>query len=185
VRFYKERGIAIEEDGGAGEDSSPRITVEAKSVVPARGRDYAGPHRPLAGSEGEGVQGVFIGSCYGGRYGDMALVAEILKRAGKVHPGVRLAVSPATLETARGSLAAGFYETFLDAGAMVVVPGGGPGSAGGAGMFGEGERIGSTAEYHRQLHPGQGLPEVVVLSPAAAAVAATTGKLADPAAFLV
>jgi homoaconitase/3-isopropylmalate dehydratase large subunit len=51
-------------------------------------------------------------------------------------------------------------------------------------MFGEGERIGSTADYHRQLHPGQGVPEVVLLSPAAAAVAAATGKIADPAEFL-
>jgi 3-isopropylmalate/(R)-2-methylmalate dehydratase large subunit len=186
ARFYKERGVAVEEspkEGRNGKDGSPRVIIEAKKVVPGWGSDYVGPRRPLPAKDGDGIQGVFIGSCYGGRYEDMSLVAEILKRAGKVHPGVRLVVSPATLETARGSLAAGFYETFLDAGSMVIVPGGGPGSAGGAGIFGDGERIGTTAEYHRQLRPGQGVPEVAVLSPAAAAVAAATGTLTDPAAF--
>jgi homoaconitase/3-isopropylmalate dehydratase large subunit len=97
---------------------------------------------------------------------------------------VRLIISPASLETAQACLAAGFYETFLSAGAMVVVPGGGPGSAGGGAIFGDGERIASTAEYHRHLDPGQGSPEVHLLGPAAAAVAATEGRLQDPAEFL-
>jgi homoaconitase/3-isopropylmalate dehydratase large subunit len=185
VKFYKQRGVSLDVDGDAtGHPAAKRITVDGKRIVAAMSHDYAGPHTPLAGAADQPVQGVFVGGCYGGRYEDMALVGEVLKRAGRVNPGVRLAVSPATLETARGALAAGFYETFLSAGAMVVVTGGGPGSAGGAGMFGEGERIGSTAEYHRQLHPGQGVPDVVLLSPVAAAVAAATGRLGDPSQFM-
>lgn len=184
ARFYRERGVQVEADEDSAEAGfEATFSLDLEQVASVTAPIYTGPFNRL-GTEGEAVQGVFAGSCYGGRYDDLALVAEILKKRGKVAPGVRLVVSPATLETAQASLAAGFYETFLAAGAMVVVPGGGPGSAGGGAIFGEGERIASTSEYHRDLEPGQGAPEVHVLSPAAAAVAATEGRLVDPAEFL-
>ncbi len=187
ARFYSERGVedveTVEEAPGEG-GYEATVPLEVKDLPAVMGTDYTGAFTDLPREGGAPIQGAFIGSCYGGRFDDMALVAEILKKAGRVDPGVRLAVSPATLETARGSLQAGHYETFLQAGALVVVPGGGPGSAGGGAIFGEGERIGSTAEYHRHLSPGQGLPEVHILSPAAAAVAAATGTLIDPAVYL-
>jgi 3-isopropylmalate/(R)-2-methylmalate dehydratase large subunit len=186
TRFYRERGVEIEVDEepipAAAYESS--VTVKAKQLAAVAAQDYTGGFRKLPRKEGEAIHGAFIGSCYGGRYEDLALVAEVLKKAGKVHRDVRLAISPATLEAARGCLQAGFYEIFLQAGAMVVVPGGGPGSAGSGAIFGEGERIASTAEYHRHLSPGQGVPEVHILSPAAAAVAAATGALTDPAVYL-
>jgi len=186
ARFYRERGVEIELDPGPAADGAyeASVTVKAKQLAAVAAPDYMGGFRKLPRKGGEAIHGAFIGSCYGGRYDDLALVAEVLKKAGKVHRDVRLAISPATLETARGCLQAGFYETFLQAGAMVVVPGGGPGSAGGGAIFGEGERIVSTAEYHRHLSPGQGVPEVHILSPAAAAVAAATGALTDPAVYL-
>ena len=187
VRFYKDRGVPVEEsDAGADADAyEASVSVDLRGVGARMAKDYAGPSHSLPARDGDPIQGVFVGSCYGGRYEDLSIVAEVLKRQGRVHANVRLAVSPATLETARAALAAGFYETFLNAGAMVVVPGAGPGSAGGGAMFGEGERIVSTAEYHRLLSPGQGMPEVVLLSPAAAAVSAALGRLTDPAPFLV
>jgi 3-isopropylmalate/(R)-2-methylmalate dehydratase large subunit len=187
ARFFAERGVEEVDDdpvpsGDGGYDTAVRVSV--KDLPAVVGTDYLGAFTNLPREGGAPIEGAFIGSCYGGRYDDLALVAEVLKKAGRVHSGVRLAVSPATLETARASLMAGHYETFLQAGAMVVVPGGGPGSAGGGAIFGEGERIASTAEYHRHLSPGQGLPEVHILSPAAAAVAAATGTLTDPAVYL-
>jgi len=186
AKFYKGRGVEIEVPEAASPDPGGYeavVTVEADSVVPVTGADYGGPVSRLPAADGAPVQGVFAGGCYGGRYQDLALVAEVLKKA-QVHPEARLVISPATLETARAALASGFYETFLNAGAMITVPGGGPGSAGGGAIFGEGERIASTAEYHRQLDPGQGVPEVHLLSAAAAAVAATEGRLTDPTATL-
>ena len=182
AKFYKERGKDIDPraDGESDGGFETEVTVNAQEVESVTALDYAGSCRSLAASDNTSIHGVFAGSCYGGRYDDLALVAEVLKKEGRVHPDVRLVISPATLETAQACLAAGFYETFLSAGAMVVVPGGGPGSAGGGAIFGEGERIASTAEYHRALEPGQGLPEVHLLSPAAAAVAATKGRLLDP-----
>jgi homoaconitase/3-isopropylmalate dehydratase large subunit len=185
-KFYKERGVQVEpekEEPGDG-DYEASVAIPADEISAVAAETYSGPPRKLSLDGGDSVQGVFVGGCYGGRYEDLALVSELLKRKQEVHPDVRLAVSPATLETARACLAAGFYETFLNVGAMVVVPGGGPGSAGGGAMFGEGERIASTAEYHRHLHPGQGVPEVFIMSAGAAAVAATEGKLIDPASYL-
>jgi 3-isopropylmalate/(R)-2-methylmalate dehydratase large subunit len=186
AKFYQERGESAALDmEPAGDDAyEASVTLTMKELPAVIGATYVGSFSPLPKGSGLPVQGAFIGSCYGGRYEDLALVAEVLKKAGHVHPAVRLAISPATLETARACLQAGFYETFLQAGAMVGVPGAGPGSAGGVAIFGEGERIASTAEYHRQLSPGQGLPEVHLLSPAAAAVAAATGELVDPAVYL-
>ena len=184
--FFAERGdLDLPEDEAPGDEAYGKaVTMDAGAVSSVVGADYAGEFQPLSREGGEEIQGAFIGSCYGGRYEDLALVAEVLKKAGRVQSGVRLVLSPATLETARAALQAGFYETFLQAGAMVVVPGGGPGSAGGGAIFGEGERIAATAEYHRRLRPGQGTPEVQILSPASAAVAAATGKLMDPAVYL-
>lgn len=185
VKFYRERGVDIAaDDEPPAEGYAAEAGLDAETVAAVAGSDYAGPFRPLAAAGDEPVHGVFAGSCYGGRYEDLALVAEVLKKRGRVAPGVRLIISPASLETAQACLAAGFYETFLSAGAMVVVPGGGPGSAGGGAIFGEGERIASTAEYHRHLDPGQGSPEVHLVSPVAAAVAATEGRFMDPAGFL-
>jgi 3-isopropylmalate/(R)-2-methylmalate dehydratase large subunit len=185
VKFYRERGVDIEAAGEPPERGyAAQAALDAGAVAAVIGSDYTGPFRSLA-AEGNGpVHGVFAGSCYGGRYEDLALVAEVLKKRGRVAPGVRLIISPASLETAQACLAAGFYETFLSAGAMVVVPGGGPGSAGGGAIFGEGERIASTAEYHRHLDSGQGAPEVHLVSPGGAAVAAAEGRFMDPAGFL-
>jgi 3-isopropylmalate/(R)-2-methylmalate dehydratase large subunit len=183
-RFYKDHGLEVAVEELRGEDGyEKKITLDARSVPAVSAPDYAAPGKPVSAGNGEAVQGIFIGSCYGGRYADLALAAEVLKRSGRVRPGVRLVISPATLETARASLAAGFYETFLQVGAMVVAPGGGPGTAAGA-IFGDGELIASTAEYHRHLQPGQGLPTVHIVGPATAAVAAATGGLGDPSGFL-
>jgi 3-isopropylmalate/(R)-2-methylmalate dehydratase large subunit len=182
VRFFKERGVTLDHEEPGERPEAARV-VNVKEAQAVLAEDYRGTPVPLRESE-RPVQGVYVGGCYGGRYDDLSLLAEVLKRKGRVHPGVRLAISPATLETTRACLAAGFYETFLGAGAMVVVSGGGPGSAGGGAIFGEGERIASTAEYHRHLGPGQGVPEVLVMSAGAAAVAAVEGKLLDPASYL-
>jgi 3-isopropylmalate/(R)-2-methylmalate dehydratase large subunit len=185
VKFYRERGVDIQAAGEPPDgEYEAQVALDAGTVTAVAGSDYAGPFRPLADEGDDPIHGVFAGSCYGGRYDDLSLVAEVLKKRGRVAPGVRLIISPATLETAQACLAAGFYETFLSAGAMVVVPGGGPGSAGGGAIFGDGERIASTAEYHRQLGPGQGAPDVHLLSPGAAAVAAALGRLEDPAEYL-
>jgi len=183
AKFFKARGVEIAVPDPGGSATDPAVVVDAEGVAPVAASDYGGTPASLAAEGGDPVQGVFVGGCYGGRYQDLALVAEVLKKS-QVHPGARLVISPATLETARAALASGFYETFLNAGAMITVPGGGPGSAGGGAIFGEGERIASTAEYHRQLDPGQGVPEVHLVSAAAAAVAATEGRLTDPAATL-
>lgn len=183
-KFFAERGVEVEPvEAGLG-SFDRRVTLSAKTISPVTGAEYRGKVSKLAETTGESIHGVFIGSCYGGRYEDLALVAEVLKKSKGVHPGVRLVISPATLETARACLAAGFYEIFFQTGAMVVVPGGGAGNAGGGAIFGDGERLASTVEYHRDLHPGPGVPDVHLVSPATAAVAAVNGEFRDPATAL-
>jgi 3-isopropylmalate/(R)-2-methylmalate dehydratase large subunit len=182
--YFRERGARVVESLPASDGAWERAAaVKARDIRAVTAERYQGPAADIP-REGEPVQDVFIGSCYGGRYADLAVVTQILKQGRRVHPDVRLVISPATLATARMTLAAGFHETFLEAGAMLVVPGGGPGSAAGGSVFGDGERVGSTAEYHRHLGAGQGRPDVRILGPAAAAAAAVAGRLTDPSALV-
>jgi len=170
-------------DSGSGEFAHS-LELDLESVAPVLGSGYAGETRPLADSLGEVIHGAFVGSCYGGHFDDLSTAAEILRKAGDVDPGVRLVLSPATLEVARACLNAGYYDIFLRAGAMVTVPGAGAGSIGGGAVLGAGETMVSTSEYHHTLPPGQEGPRTAVLSPAAATAAAVAGKIVDPAEFI-
>lgn len=184
--YYRERGMDVplpRRDKDAKFDDEVAVRVDA--VDPVTAETYTGKaERPWADGGSTAIHGAFIGSCYGGYLDDLAVAAEILKKAGRVHPDVRLTFSPASLEVARAALHAGYYEIFLQAGAMVTVPGASAGSVAGGAILGEGERLASTMEYHRALEPGQGRPETRVLSSAAAAAAAVAGALVDPAAYL-
>ena len=139
---------------------------------------------PLPAKEDK-IEGVFIGSCYGGHLADLEITAEILRKGGGVDPSVRLVVSPASMEVARAALHAGYLELFLEAGAMITVPGAGLGLSSGGTILGEGERLVSTAFFpqHPLGDPGPS-PTVFISGPAAAAAAAVTGKLTDPRMFL-
>ena len=81
------------------------------------------------------------GSCSSGRFADLALAAEVLKGR-KIHPGVRMAVTPISARTMRRAEDAGFIKIFADAGAMVTQPGCGSCYSGNLGVIklGEGER---------------------------------------------
>jgi 3-isopropylmalate/(R)-2-methylmalate dehydratase large subunit len=181
---YEARGITLDENPAPGSGAYAReIRLDLADVGPVAGPGYNEPAGALAARAGEPVDGVFLGSCYGGGLDDLAVAAEILRKAGRIDPAVRLTISPATLEVARAALNAGYYEAFFGAGAIVAAPGMGVGNVGGGAILGEGEHLASTAAYHRPAGPGQASPTVTLVSPAAAAAAAVAGKLIDPAEF--
>jgi homoaconitase/3-isopropylmalate dehydratase large subunit len=145
-----------------------------------QGPGPGGPVRPVSDLAGKKIHSAYIGSCAAGRTSDLMIGAAILKRARKIHPDVRLTVSPATLEVARECLATGTYETFLQVGAMLAVPGSSPGMASGGALFGEGEVIISTAPYMSSMtDQGRG-PEVYRASPATVAASAIAGEIRGP-----
>jgi 3-isopropylmalate/(R)-2-methylmalate dehydratase large subunit len=145
------------------------------------------PHTPdnvRAVREVEGVPFTegFIGSCTNGRLEDLSAAAEILRKAGKIDPQVRLVVTPATAEVAREALRAGLYEIFMDAGAMVTNPGCSLCTIGHHGVLGDGDVLLSTSNRNFRGKLGKG-GQVYLCSPATVAASAITGKITDPREF--
>lgn len=157
------------------------VTVGLDRLEPLiQGPGPGGPIRPLSHLAGKQIQSAFIGSCAAGRTADLMEAAAYLKRAGRIHPDVRLTVAPATLDVARECLHNGVYETLLTVGAMVGLPGSSPGVSGGGSLFGEGEVIISTAWYnHPMADAGRG-PEIYRASPAVVAASAVAGEIRTP-----
>ena len=150
----------------------------------------AGPHeieliRPLAAVEGLPVDAAYIGSCASGRLSDLALAAEVL-RGRKVHPGVRLIVTPISADTARDAAAQGLMQVFLDAGATFTQPGCGACYSGNLSplKLGDGERCISTSVETLRGRMGSQSSEVLLGNAAVVAASAIEGRIADPARYL-
>ncbi len=151
----------------------------------------AGPHeielvRPLGAVVGQPIDAANIGSCSSGRLSDLALAAEVL-RGRKVHPGVRLVVTPISADTARDATAAGITQIFLDAGATVTQPGCGGCYSGNLSplKLGDGERCISTSVETLRGRMGSQQSEVILGNAAVVAASAIEGRIADPAAYFV
>ncbi len=142
------------------------------------------PHSPDNVKPVEEVEGTpfnegFIGSCTNGRLEDFKVAARILKKAGKIHPEVRLIVTPATREVAMDMLKTGLYQTFMSVGAMVTNPGCSLCTAGHHGVLGKGDVLLSTSNRNFLGKLGKGA-EVYLCSPATVAASAIEGKITDP-----
>lgn len=156
------------------------VEIDVEKLAP----QIACPHAPNNVKPVEEVEGVpfnegFIGSCTNGRLEDFKAAARILKKAGKIHPGVRLVIVPATKEVAMEMLKAGLYEIFMNVGAMVTNPGCSLCTAGHHGVLGEGDVLLSTSNRNFLGKLGKGA-EVYLCSPATVAASAVEGKIVDP-----
>jgi homoaconitase/3-isopropylmalate dehydratase large subunit len=150
----------------------------------------AGPHditliRGLSEVMGLEIQAANIGSCSSGRISDLALAARILAGR-KVHPGVRLIVTPISADTGRAAEAAGIYRTFLEAGATITTPGCGGCYSGNLSplKLGDGERCLSTSVETIRGRMGSTESEVYLGNAAVAAASAIEGRIADPRKYL-
>ncbi len=132
-------------------------------------------------SEVEGVEldEVFVGSCTNGRLEDLAIVAGYL--AGRqVHPRTRTMIVPASKQVYLDALSAGYIETFLRAGAIVMNAGCGPCLGRQHGVLAPGERALSTSNRNYPGRMGSPQAEIYLASPAVAAASALAGAIADP-----
>lgn len=125
------------------------------------------------------IDQVYIGSCTNGRIEDLRLAAKILKGQ-KVHPDVRLIVTPATPKTYMEALKEGLIEIFLEAGASITPPSCGPCLGGHLGVLAEGERAVATTNRNFVGRMGHPKSEVYLANPAVAAASAVLGRIAAP-----
>jgi homoaconitate hydratase family protein len=121
----------------------------------------------------------FIGSCTGGRLEDLAVAAEIL-RGRKVHPRVRLIVSPASMEVYGEALRSGILGVFVESGGMVCGPTCGPCAGHHLGILASGERCISASNRNFKGRMGSPESELYLGSPATVAASVVAGEIMDP-----
>ena len=123
---------------------------------------------------------VFIGSCTNGRLSDLQLAAAVLEGR-PVHPRTRTIVVPASRRVYMDALRAGYIETFVKAGALVLNPGCGPCLGRQHGVVGPGENVLSTSNRNYPGRMGSPRANIFLASPSVAAASAVSGAITDPA----
>jgi 3-isopropylmalate/(R)-2-methylmalate dehydratase large subunit len=170
--------IPLTADDGA--SYKKRIDIDAGSLEPTVSKphtvDNTVPAKDLKGTK---IQQVFIGTCTNGRLEDFTLVASIIKGK-KCHPQTRLIIAPASKKVLLQCIKAGYLQTFIEAGAIILPPGCAACMGLHQGVLGDGEICLSTA--NRNFKGRMGNPEafIYLASPATAAASAINGEITDP-----
>lgn len=158
-------------------DFIPDITIDLASIAPV----VAGPHSPdiltpASAFSGKVVNEVFIGGCSGGGIEDLRLAASILEGK-RVPPRVRLMVAPATTEIYCQAADEGLWETFLDAGAILMNQGCSVCWGKSQGLVDDREVLLSAGSRNSRGYAGAESAEVFLCSPATAAYSALAGTI--------
>ncbi|MEE9202389.1 MAG: 3-isopropylmalate dehydratase large subunit [Dehalococcoidia bacterium] len=156
------------------------IDIDLSGLEPVVARPHTVDNvATIRGLDHTPVQQAFIGTCTGGRLEDLAVVAAILKGR-QHHPGTRLVVGPASRQVLSAAIEAGYIQTVIEAGGIVLPPGCAACLGVHQGVLGDGEVCLSTA--NRNFLGRMGNPEAFIYlgSPASAAAAAITGHISDP-----
>lgn len=172
------------DQGGPVSGQVPDPALAAPETQPqiARALDYMGLVAGTALTD-IAIDRVFIGSCTNARIEDLRIAARVAEGR-KVAAGVRAMVVPGSAATARLAQAEGLADIFRaagfewrDAGCSMCV-------AMNDDRLAPGERCASTSNRNFQGRQGQG-GRTHLMSPASAAAAAITGRIADVRALMV
>jgi 3-isopropylmalate/(R)-2-methylmalate dehydratase large subunit len=156
------------------------ININAAELEPTVSKPHSVDNTALARDlKGTKIDQVSLGTCTNGRLEDLAIAARILKGK-KRNPGTRLIVGPASAKVMLEAIEAGYIQTFIEAGGMIIAPGCGSCIGLHQGVLGDGESCLSTA--NRNFKGRMGNPEAYIYlgSPATAAATALTGEITDP-----
>jgi 3-isopropylmalate/(R)-2-methylmalate dehydratase large subunit len=125
------------------------------------------------------VDQAFIGSCTNGRLADLKVAAQILEGK-RVHPDVRLIVTPGTQQILRQANHLGYIDIIVDAGGVVSNPTCGACLGGYMGILGDNEVAISTTNRNFVGRMGSRSSKVYLANSAVAAASAITGYITDP-----
>ena len=135
--------------------------------------------KPVSAVKGMKIDQAFIGSCANARIEDLRIAAGILKGR-RVHPDVRLIITPSSSEIMKQAAKEGLIETFIEAGALFTNATCGACLGGSMGVIGEGERCLTSSTRNFKGRMGSPESEVLMASPATVAASAVPGKIWDP-----
>ncbi len=125
------------------------------------------------------IDQAFIGSCTNGRLSDLKTAADILKDK-KVHPDVRLIVTPGTQHIFQEASRLGYIDIIINAGGVVSNPTCGACLGGYMGILGDNEVAISTTNRNFVGRMGSRSSKVYLANSAVAAISAIEGYIADP-----
>ncbi len=138
--------------------------------------------RPLSSIIGQRVDQAYLGSCASGRLEDIAAAAAVLKGR-KVHPDVRLIVTPGSREVIKAATRLGYMDILNDANALVTNAGCGacPGQGGGILAPGEVAISCNTRNFEGRMGAKA---QIFLGSPATVAASAIEGCIASPVRYI-
>lgn len=155
-------------------------------VRPQVARPHSVPGNIVAAAEvGDvSIDQAFIGSCANGKLEDLRVAVAIVA-GGKVHPGVRLLVTPASQRVYLEAVRKGYVEALVEAGAVVTNSTCGACYGGHMGLLGPGETC--TTSSTRNFKSGMGSSEASIYMASSATVAASAlaGRIVEPTPYLI
>ncbi len=154
--------------------------IDVSSIEPLAAVPHSPTNvRPVRELEGTRIDQAFLGSCTNGRMEDLRIAAHILKGK-KVHPNVRLIITPASQQVYSQALKEGLLDTFLEADGLVTHSSCGACVGGHLGLLAAGEVCISTSNRNFIGRMGSTKAGVYLASPATVAASALKGYITDP-----
>jgi 3-isopropylmalate/(R)-2-methylmalate dehydratase large subunit len=129
------------------------------------------------------VDQVYLGTSCNGRLEDFQVAAKILKGK-KIHPKIRLIITPGSRQVYLEALKDGTMEILIESGALAMPPGCGACVGLHEGVLGDGEVCLATQPRNFKGRMGSPKSFIYLGSPALAAATAIEGKIADPRKYL-
>jgi 3-isopropylmalate/(R)-2-methylmalate dehydratase large subunit len=169
-----------------GSDAFHERTVEinATTLKPTIACPHQVDHTKTIDEIGEvRVDQVYLGTSCNGRLEDLQIAAKILKGK-KIHPKLRMIVTPGSRLVYLEALKDGTMETLIEAGALAMTPGCGACVGLHEGVLGDGEVCLATQPRNFKGRMGSPNSFIYLGSPAVAAATAIEGKIADPRKYL-
>lgn len=150
----------------------------------------AAPHAvenvlPVSELSGTVIDQALIGTCTNGRLADLEEAARIL-RGRRIHPRVRMFVTPASREVFEQAIASGAISTLVQAGATILTPSCAGCTGGGfCGIPADGERVITAANRNFRGRLGNPNAFLYLASPATVAASAIAGEIVDCRTYLL